>query len=71
MVKQVNHFFAWLWYSFLLTNFGIYGFRMIILKCISGKSHGNAKNIVKATLINIDFINRRLAGHVLEARIEL
>lgn len=37
--------FAWLWYSFLLTSFGIYWFRMITLKYIGvnkgrDKSHG-------------------------------
>lgn len=35
------------------------------------ESHGNTKNMVNATLINVNFNNRKLAGHVLEIKIEL
>lgn len=35
------------------------------------ESHGNPKNMVKATLINVDFNNRKLAEHVLRIRTEL
>lgn len=35
------------------------------------ESHGNAKNTVKAALINVDFNNRKLGENNLEPRIEL